>query len=69
MQILAFFRAHEDFHDEANLQIANAGGCAGTRRPEVTRELHSTQVFPCHWYARPDEVVGAMFLLFAMTTS
>jgi hypothetical protein len=69
MQILVFFRAHEDFHGAADLQIANAGGCAGTRHPEVTRELHSTLVFPCHWYARLDEVVGAMFLLFAMTTS
>jgi hypothetical protein len=69
MRILAFFRAHEGFHDAADLQIANAAGCAGTRRPELIRELHSTLVFPWHWYARLDEVVGAMFLLFAMTTS
>jgi len=69
MQILAFFRVHERFHDAADLQTANAGGCAGTRHPEVTRESHSTLIFPCHWCAHLNEVVGAMFLLFAMPTS
>jgi len=53
----------------ANLQSANEGGRAGTRHPAMTKELHSTQVSPRRWYALPDEVAAATFLLFAMATS